>query len=165
MTHEVGHVIPGVDDLARFVDDVMQAPGAAVTRGRTVWWDPDTGAIVIRGTCSGRTGTHIVPAGGATGLDMKRWSAPVNTRSCRHDARRAYCPAEMSMTRSGLVTQPRTGQRRPWRGQGLVAQAVRDVAFVVVESGCRLRMRRGPRLIRRLGERRVAVLDRLSRRR
>ncbi len=45
---KAGHVIPGVDDLAQYVDDVMQAPGAAATRGRTVWWDTDKGAIVIR---------------------------------------------------------------------------------------------------------------------
>jgi hypothetical protein len=44
-----GHVLPAVDDLAVYVDDLMTSvPGQAFTRGREGWWDPDLGAIVIR---------------------------------------------------------------------------------------------------------------------
>jgi hypothetical protein len=48
-----GHIddIPGVnniDELAHYVDDVMSRPGYDLSRGRTAWWDPDRGVMVIR---------------------------------------------------------------------------------------------------------------------
>jgi intein/homing endonuclease len=56
---EAAHVVPGVDDLAQYVDDVLKTPGTDITRGRTAWWDPDTGAVVIREADG--NGTVFVP--------------------------------------------------------------------------------------------------------
>ena len=58
------HDIPGVADadLPDYVRGVMQrSPGQALRDGRTGWWDPDKGAVVIR---EGTGGTVFVPKSG-----------------------------------------------------------------------------------------------------
>jgi hypothetical protein len=62
--NEEGHMIPGVDpeELDVYVDRVIQGPGQPKVGGGTIWWDSDTGAVVIRNPDG--YGTTFVPNDG-----------------------------------------------------------------------------------------------------
>jgi RHS repeat-associated protein len=57
------HEIPGVteQELPDYVRKVMSQPGYNLRDGRTAWWDPGKGAVVIR---EGNGGTVMVPSRG-----------------------------------------------------------------------------------------------------